>query len=136
MTQIKKIKKNKKNTRLIFKFCAMSLILSSSLFLFYIVNGKNTTLSIVKQKDIQKNSVKLMHNPKIRFENDNGNFYDIKGETAKYNKDASIIAKKVTAISDSGTIISDILTISSDGNVIIFTGNAELEFFSNIIKKK
>tara|TARA_Y100000389_G_scaffold204554_1_gene257944 strand:+ start:6076 stop:6486 length:411 start_codon:yes stop_codon:yes gene_type:complete len=136
MSDINKIKRNKKNIIILFRFCIISLIISSSIFLFYIIDGKNITMNIVKQKDIHKKSSKLMNNPKIRFENDNGNFYDIKGKAAKYNSDGTIIAHQVTAISNSGIITSDRLDITNDGNVIIFTGNSNLEFYSTSKFKK
>ena len=137
MSEINKINKNKKNTRIIFRICIIFLILSSVVFLFYIIDGKNVALNITKYKDLEKNkSSKLMTNPKISFEYKNGNWYDIKGKTAQYKKNGDITVKQVVTISNSGNIKSYRLDITDNGNVIIFNGKPELEFYNNIINRK
>ncbi|MDA7705484.1 hypothetical protein N8772_03305 [Rickettsiales bacterium] len=131
MKNITQIKKNKKNTLIIFRFCITFLILSSSVFLFYIFDSNNSVVNIIKYKNIdKKSSNKLMSNPKIRFEYENGNFYDIKGKSAKYYENGNVIVNDVIANSDSGNIISEELNITNNGNIIIFTGKPELEFYS------
>jgi hypothetical protein len=131
MKDINKINNNKKNILIIFRICVIFLILSSAIFVFYIIDSKNMAMSLVKYKNnTKKSSNKLMSNPKIRFEYENGNFYDIKGKYANYQKNGNVTIKDVVAYNNNGNITSEQLEINNNGNIIIFTGNPKLEFYS------
>lgn len=132
MNKLYQIRKNKKNTKIIFRFCILFLILSSSIFLFYIMDSNNMALNIIKYKNLEnKSNSKIMSNPQIYFEYEDGNFYKIKGESAKYHNGGDIIVKKVTANGNNGNIRAEKLDVTNNGNIIIFTGKPKLEFYSN-----
>jgi hypothetical protein len=132
MNKLYQIRKNKKNTKIIFRFCITFLMLSSSIFLFYIIDSNNMAINIIKYKNIEnKSNSKIMSNPQIHFEYEGGNFYKIKGESAKYHNNGDIIVKKVTANNNNGNIKAEKLNVTNNGNVIIFTGKPKLEFYGN-----
>lgn len=137
MDKIQNIHKSKKKTLIIFCICSTALIIAISLFLFYIIDNNNTAINIIKNKNIKEvNKNKLMSNPRIRFEYENGDFYYIKGKKAEYKSNGNIKIHNVTAISNKGNIKSRNLEITDNGNIITFTGNPNLEFYSVINPNK
>lgn len=122
---IKKIKQHHLIKSFLKLICISFLVLGICIFGFY---GLRTNEQIMKFIASQKQEKfeKIMTNPRIKFEYNDNEFYDIKATKAVYKNDESVLLSDVFAKGDSGNIKAGELLIQNGGDDLYFSNNPVL----------
>lgn len=99
--------------------------------LTYIVSAFHTSKTIKLVNDVKENkrkykSEKVMVNPRIKFQYNDNQIYNVRAKKAFHKDESEVILYDVFADGDIGTITSGQLKIDESGNHLIFSKNPVL----------
>lgn len=105
--------------------CYIFIFVGISIYVFHGLNQNNAIKLVKTAKGDFKNykTEKIMTNPRIKFQYDDGQIYNIQAEKAFHKDNQEVKLENVFAIGDIGNITSGELEISEEGNHLIFTKN-------------
>ncbi|MFT6106256.1 MAG: hypothetical protein ACJA0S_000182 [Rickettsiales bacterium] len=104
-------------------FCIAILFFSVLSFLFYGFEASNNAIKFIARKDEVKKMEKVMFNPKIRFEQSEGNIFDVVAKKAIQKNKDDVELFDVFVEGGRGNITSDNLLITNGGDDLHFSGN-------------
>jgi len=99
------------------------------IYIFYGLSKKNQSYKLVSdyQKNPEKFQVeKIMTNPRIKFQYNDNQIYEIKAQRAMHKNDEEVTLYNVSAAGEMGNITSGELQINEKGDRLIFTQNPVL----------
>ena len=102
--------------------CMLVLICGFLSFFFYSFDGANKAIRLIANKESIKIQ-KIMMNPKIKFEHDDGNIFDINAKKAIHMDKNDIEMFGVVASGEIGQISAGNLLITNNGNNLHFSNN-------------
>ncbi len=106
--------------------CYFLIVAGIFIYIFYAINKANQKYKIVS--DFQKNpqkfeTEKIMVNPRIKFQYNDNEIYEIKAQRASHHNDEEVTLFNVYATSKTGNITAGKLEVSEEGDHLIFTQN-------------
>lgn len=122
-TIINGIKRRVRFRKILILLCMIILIFGLLSFLFYGLNTSSNAIKFMSKKDQINKVEKVMINPKIKFEYDQGQIFDIQATKAVHKDENNIEMFDVKASGDKGDITSGNLLITNNGNDLHFSGN-------------
>ncbi|MFT6076924.1 MAG: hypothetical protein ACJA02_000368 [Myxococcota bacterium] len=123
---IKTIRRGLDLRRNLIYFCIAILFFSILSFLFYGIEASNSAIKFISRKNEISKIEKIMLNPKIKFEQSEGNFFDVVAKKAIHKNKDDVELFDVLANGDRGNITSDNLLITNGGDDLHFSGNPVL----------
>lgn len=125
---LKKIKLYGKIKNYLTTISYLVIVIGVMVYIFHSLEQKNN-LKIINNFEGKKDSLqteKVMANPRIILQYNQGEIYNIKAKKAFHKSANEIILNEVFAEGDIGKISAGELKISEDGNQMIFTKNPVL----------
>lgn len=121
--------------------CYFGIVSGLFIYVFYAVSKNSANIKLVKQYNQNPENYKIekiMTNPRMRFQHEDGQVYDIKAKKAHHMDQEEVILYDVFATGDIGNITSGKLNISEQGDHLVFTQNPVLILnrTENISEKK
>jgi len=98
-------------------------------FLFYAINKNNQSYKLVsdfKKNPDQYKTEKIMINPRIKFQYNDEQIYEIRAKRAIHKDEQEVALFDVYASGQIGTITAGELKIDQDGNHLVFSQNPVL----------
>ena len=98
------------------------------IYVFYAFN-QGSKIKLIKQYQDNKENYtteKIMTNPRIKFQHNEGEIYDITAKKAFHKDEQEITLFDVFATGEIGNITAGALEVSEDGTHLIFTKNPVL----------
>ncbi len=123
---INTIKNRIKIRKFLVFICLAALIFSLLTFLFYGFDTTNNAIKFISKKNQIDDVEKIMLNPKIKFEHNDGQFFEIEAKKAIQKNKNDVELYDVEASGDEGSISSKNLLITNNGNDLHFSGNPTL----------
>ena len=117
------IKRRVKLRKILTLLCLIVLIFGVLSFLFYGFDTTNNAIKFISKKDQIKKIEKVMINPKIKFEYDDGQLFDIQASRAVHKDENDVELFDVKASGNAGDITAGNLLITNDGNDMHFSNN-------------
>ena len=98
------------------------------LYVFYALNHANTVKLVNKYKNNNESyeAEKVMTNPRINFQYENGQIYHIKASKALHKNDKEVMMSNVFVEGAVGQITAGELKIDEEGNHLVFSQNPVL----------
>ena len=95
------------------------------IYVFYAFNQSNTIKLVSDYKENPKEfqTEKIMTNPRIKFQYNDANIYNIRAKRAFHKNEDEVILHDVFAEGDIGNITSGELKVYEEGNHLVFTKN-------------
>jgi len=104
------------------------IIFGLMIYVFYAFN-QGSKIKLIKQYQDNKENYtteKIMTNPRIKFQHNEGEIYDITAKKAFHKDEQEITLFDVFATGEIGNITAGELEVSEDGTHLIFTKNPVL----------
>ncbi len=120
------IRRRTKFRKILILLCIAVLVFGFLSFLFYGFDTTNNAIKFMSKKDQISKVEKVMLNPKIKFEYDQGQIIDIKAEKAVHKDKSDIELFNVQADGVRGNITSGNLLITNNGNDLHFSNHPVL----------
>jgi hypothetical protein len=102
--------------------CLIIVILGTSTFFFYGFGNVNKAIKLITSKN-NFNIEKVITNPRIKFEYDNGSTFDVSAKKAINTGKNDFEMFDVFAFGDVGQISAGNLLVTNDGNNLSFSNN-------------
>lgn len=99
------------------------------IYVFYGFNRTSHNIKLItnyKKNPEQYTTEKIMVNPRIKFQYNDGQVYDIKAKKAHHESNEEVMLYDVFATGDIGNITAGQLQIDEQGNHLVFTKNPVL----------
>ncbi len=125
---LKLIKSQTKIRHLLTTLCYLMIVGGILVYVYYAVN-KTDTIKLVKDKAdniSEYKTEKIMTNPRIKLQQNDGSIYDIKAKKAFHQTESEVILYDVFAEGNLGKITAGELEVSESGDHLIFTKNPVL----------
>jgi hypothetical protein len=125
---LKLIKSQTKIRHLLTTLCYLMIVGGILVYVYYAVN-KTDTIKLVKDKAdniSEYKTEKIMTNPRIKLQHNDGSIYDIKAKKAFHQTESEVILYDVFAEGNLGKITAGELEVSESGDHLIFTKNPVL----------
>ena len=105
--------------------CYVLIFGGLSVYVYHGLNQKNAIKLVKKVKGDLKNykTEKIMTNPRINFQYNDGQIYNVQAKKAFHKDNQEVNLEDVFATGDIGNITSGSLEIREEGNRLIFTKN-------------
>lgn len=109
-------------------FCYASIICGVFVYGFYATKQSKAVKIVTDYKKNKKNyqTEKIMTNPRIKYQYNDEQIYDIKAKKAFHKNNTEAKLYEVNAIGEIGEINAGELNIDEDGNRLIFSDNPVL----------
>jgi len=121
---INEIKRRTKFRKVLVLLCISILIFGFLSFLFCGLSATNNSIKFISKKDQLNKVEKVMLNPKIKFEYQEGQIFDIKAAKAVHkDRNEDIEMFNVEASGDIGNITAGNLLVTNNGNDLHFSNN-------------
>lgn len=122
---LKLIRTQHKTKNLLTILCYGFIIGGLFVYIFYAFSRGNAIKLVKKHTENIKEyqTEKIMTNPRIKLQHDDGNIYDISAKKAFHKNEEEVILYDVFAEGDLGKITSGELEISEEGDHLVFTKN-------------
>ncbi len=119
---IKNINQQLKLKKLLFICCFLVLIISFLSFLFVWFNFNSKAIKfIANNKAKLAEADKIMTNPRIKFEYEDGKIFNIQAKKAIHKDNNDVELSNITANGDQGSIEAGKLLITDNGNNLYFS---------------
>ena len=107
--------------------CYLSIFTGISIYVFHALNQNNAVKLVSKIKDHKNYKIeKIMTNPRIKFQYNDGQTYNIEAKKAFHKDNQDVNLQDVFATGDIGNITAGELQISEEGDRLVFTKNPVL----------
>lgn len=109
--------------------CYIAIISGLFVYVFYAIGKNNHTVKLVKQynQDPEHYKIeKIMTNPSMNFQYEDGQVYHIKAKKAHHMDQEQVVLYDVFATGDIGNITAGELEVNEQGDHLIFTQNPVL----------
>ncbi len=120
------IKRRVKFRKILILICLIVLIFGLLSFLFYGFDTTNKAIKFISKKDQLKKVEKVMLGPKIKFEYEDGQLFDIRASKAIHKDENDVELFDVEASGNLGDITAGSLLITNNGNDLHFSNNPVL----------
>lgn len=129
---VDRIRRGVRIKRRIALLCVFVIVLGVMAFIIYGFNAGSNAIKIISNgKDSHIKIEKVMINPKIKFEQNKNQIYDITASKAVHIDENNIELFDVVAVGNSGNIKSGNLLVSNKGNNLHFSNNPVLTIIEN-----
>lgn len=123
---IESIRKRLKLRKVLTIVCIGTLVLGFSSFLFYGFETNSTIIKFISSKEDLVKVEKVMMNPKIKYEHEDGEIFDIVAKKVVHKNKTDVELSDVKANGAKGNIEAGNLLITNNGNDLHFSGNPVL----------
>ncbi len=126
---LKLIRSHYKIKKFLSILCYFAIIGGVFVYVFHAVSKNNNSIKLVKQykEDPEHYKIeKIMTNPRMEFQYDDGQVYHIKAQKAHHVNDEQVILYDVFATGDIGNVTAGKLEVNEQGDHLIFTDNPVL----------
>lgn len=109
--------------------CYFGIISGVFIYVFYALEKNNNAVKLVKKYDQNPSNFtieKIMTNPRMDFQYENGQIYHIKAKKAHHIDEEKVILYDVFASGEIGKITAGKLDVEEQGDHLIFTENPVL----------
>ncbi len=126
---LKLIKSHSKIKNYLSVLCYFAIISGLFLYVFYALSKSNHAVKIVKQYNENPEQFKIekvMTNPRMIFQHENGQMYNIKAKKAHHINEEEVTLYDVFATGEAGNITAGKLEVSEEGDHLIFSDHPVL----------
>lgn len=109
--------------------CYFAIVGGLFVYVFHAISKNTNSIKLVKQynQDPERYKIeKIMTNPRMEFQYDDGQVYHIKAQKAHHVNEEQVILYSVFATGDIGNITAGKLEVNEEGDHLIFTENPVL----------
>lgn len=103
--------------------CVLILVFGFASFLFYGLETSSNAIKIISKKDDIGKVEKIMMNPRIKYEHNQGEIFDIQAARIVHKNVSDMELFDVKATGIKGDIQAGSLLITNNGNDLHFSGN-------------
>lgn len=126
---LKLINSHSKIKNYLTSLCYFAIFGGLLVYLFYAISKNNHAVKLVKKYGENPDHYKIekiMTNPSMIFQYDNGQVYNIKAKKAHHIDNEQVVLHDVFATGDIGNITAGRLDVSQQGDHLVFTENPVL----------
>lgn len=127
--QVLKLIQSQNKIRSYLVFICYSLIIGGVFVYVFYAFSQSRTIKLVKDKAehlSEYKTEKIMTNPRMKLQHDDGNIYDIRAKKAFHRNEDDVTLYDVFAEGDIGKITAGELEISEEADHLVFTKNPVL----------